>query len=170
MSDNVEIHDGLQAMFNQQLAEAETPITLAATTIPVDVRGKYVFRSDPGYRQPCIRIPGVPTAYMNEQDRAYMLRKFEAKHGKTQAKRFERIAEKVGDLTITFTPIHNKQEAYFVTDEIEVAEFIRGKMADGTCPYIYEDDAMLTVEEQTMPTHRAQAAMRLKQAKQKQEA
>jgi hypothetical protein len=110
-----------------------------------------------------VRIPGVPNCKTDTEE-AFYRRKYEEKYGKTERARFERIAKAVGNLTISFTAIDRKQECYFATDNIDVATYLRSKIADGTLPQVYED-AALTPEEKAMPSHRAQAAMRLDRTK-----
>lgn len=148
-----------QEMMAAQIAEEARNPTLRPR-LQLTSPAKYLFRSDPEHRCVAIRIQGVPQC-RDEKHQAFFERKYQKKYTTTERKKHERLAEAVGGLTLTFTPIANKQECYYETDDKLIADFIRGEMAAGRLPQVYED-ATARAAEEALPTHRAQAAMRLR--------
>ena len=133
--------------------------------VELDSGAAYLFRSDPGHRECCFRLPGVPQC-RNREHQEWHQRVYERKYSPEQRALHERLAQQNGGLTVTFTVVARKQESYLELEEwqAELAGYIRGEIAGGRLPMVYEDVPKHKVEKTTQPTHREQAAMRMRLA------
>ena len=127
---------------------------------------KFYFRSDHGWRKPSIRIPGVPPGDFTEKQESGLRRVYEKKYTEAERQRHEMVRlENNGSLTIQFQPIPNRFESYFETDSEILADYLRDEIKAGRLTWAYEDrrlDPKDTLN--TIPLHRAAAALRLQKA------
>jgi hypothetical protein len=147
-------------LMNAQIREIEQnpPATRPVTLLP---EARYLFRTDPGHRNYAHRIPGVPRM-RNKDHYEYSVKEHEHKHSPERRAYFEDLARRAGGLWLKFTVVARKQECYFETDDEVLAGFVRAEMAAGKMPNVYEDAVDVAPEEKALPSHRAQAAMRLR--------
>lgn len=132
---------------------------------------KYYFRTDPGHRERSIRIPGVLDSYPEDVGRddekalKFYTRKYERKYTAKQRANHEAVREaNKGEWFIRFQHIPNKFEAYLETDSLVLANYIRGLIASGELPYVYEDARVpKSIATPQMPAHRAVAALRIRE-------
>lgn len=140
--------------------------------------GKYYFRTDPGHRVARIRIPGVLGSYTQdvgredgkEPTKAFYQRRYEKNFTEAQRARHEAVREaNHGDWYIQFRHIHNKFEGFLETDSEVLADYIRDLIASGELPHVYEDSRIPAKPSvQSMPAHRAVAALRLRETQEAQ--
>lgn len=160
----------VDVIMTEQLLGAEPEPTPIPAWRPAT--GRYYFRTDPGHRAPRIRIPGVLGSYTQdvgredgkEPTRAFYQRQYEKKYSEAQRATHEAVREaNNGDWWITFHPIHNRFEAYLETDSDVLADYLRDLIATGEIKNVYEDSRVPAASKvQSMPAHRAVAAMRLR--------
>lgn len=155
-----------ESLMARQIAEELRQPAPAPATFKLASPEAYLFRSDPGHRLVAVRIPGAPAARA-EGHREWLQRVYDRRYPAAEKKKHAKLREAVGSLTLTFTPVPRKQECYYETSDKLVAGWLRELIApdkDGrvALPHVYEDSPVRTLDEQTKPTHRAQAAMRLK--------
>lgn len=151
-----------------QVARAEFEREGAPAPLPVIVPRtgkKFFFRTDPGYRQCTIRIPGaVHDPRYSEERNAFFKRQYEKTYDANQRAHHEAVREaNGGDWYITFRHVPNRFEAFFETDSEVLAQFIR----DQKKPYIYEDASRPQDVRNEIPSHRARAALRVQEAQAK---
>jgi hypothetical protein len=152
------------------LANAPTPEVLRAADL--DSRAAYLFRTDPGYRMSPIRLPGVPQC-RNEKHQEYHERQYKKKYTPDEIAHHDLLQTLAGGLYLVPMVVARKQECYWEfneTDEygrslLPLVEHMRALMAAGKLPHVYEDVPRHKVEKTTLPSHREQAAMRMRIAK-----
>lgn len=128
---------------------------------------KFYFRADHGHRQPMIRIPGVVEDMADEKVHAFYTRRYEKKYTPEQRAMHAAAREaNNGEWFITFSRVPNRFESFLETDSDVLADYIRVLIASGDLPFVYEDQRLPENDElNTMPIHRAAAALRVEKAK-----
>lgn len=128
---------------------------------------KHYFRSDHGWRNPSVRIPGVPEGNLTEKQYGALRRVYEKKYSEAERLRHEQVREaNGGEWYIQFQHIPNRFESYFETDSDILADYLRDEIAAGRITFAYEDarvDASDSLAH--MPVHRAAAALRVQKAR-----
>ena len=128
---------------------------------------KHYFRTDQGHRQPSVRIPGVIDDDRNPEQTAFFKRRYEKKYTEEERALHEAARDaNNGDWFIVFDRMPNRFEAYLETDSDVLADYIRILIAQGDLPFVYEDNRLPSDDPlNTMPIHRAAAALRVQKAK-----
>jgi hypothetical protein len=150
------------ALMNEQIA-ALAGVPERHLPAEIESGAAYLFRTDPGHRMSPIRLPGVPQC-RNEAHQKYHERRYEAKYSEEERAYHELLTELAGGLYLTPTVVARKQECYWEFDEsqLPLVEFMREQIAVGKLPHVYEDVPKHQLEASLQPTHRQQAALRLR--------
>lgn len=145
-----------------RMANAEDPPKRPPTAVRTQKR--FFFRTDPGYRQVTIKIPGhFEDPRYSDTTNAYLRRSYESKYPEEERAWHEEVRRaNGGEWFIRFQHVPNRFEAFLATDSEVLARFIR----EANKPYIYEDAGRPQDVRVTVPSHRAQAALRLQAAAQ----
>lgn len=143
VSENVKIEiadipDAVTAQYLSDLSNQEPERVVP--DVPVVREHAYVFRTHARTTDnPVIRVPGITTKQaIDEKLGAKWERVYERKHG-DKAEYYADLAEAVGSKFIRFSRIGPGKGAVYQTSSPVVADFLRGIIAKGTVPGLYED-------------------------------
>lgn len=142
------LDDPILKMLGEQIAEAAKNPVQALAELDLHSTKKFTFRTRQNtVRQVRLRIPGLPESVRNRTDfgnsknyGAEFERIYQKRYDKEKLAKFEALQDAVGgDLYIEFTPIPQRHECFYETDNDLIADFIRDYIVKNPGCHIYED-------------------------------
>lgn len=139
----IDVSEIPDSVTSQYMADLMSPQPVPFTPeAPIEREASYVFRTKARTTDnPVIRVPGITNKQEVDEKLAEKWRKVYARKHGDKADVYEALLDAVGSRFIRFNRLGPAKGAVYQTDSPIVADFLRGVIAKGGVPGLYEDFA-----------------------------